>query len=461
MTKGKKVLAITLATTMAFSCLTACGSKKGGNNEAKPTPTAIIEDLVKVDPELGITAPDEVENNADAQKVSLKVWAPAEEQDLMEKLCTTFDKAHAEYDIDFTYEVSSEADAANNLTNDPQSAADVFMFAGDQLSNLADGNLLFDLSALIPDNPEIEEKYDDQAYNSCLIDGKLLAFPFTANQFFMYYNKSMLTEEEVKSLDDILAKDLGTAPSGEKVKNFGFDLANGWYILAFMYGNGCTLYGDGTQEKECNWNNEDGKAVVKYLNNMIATGKFFSNANDDGLPLLEKGELATVVTGSWNSNAVKAKLGDNYAACVLPTFKIDGKECHMKPFADFKMIGVNAFAGEPRPAAELAYFLADNYSQWQRLQIRSYAPTVKILQDYVTDDTKEKPEPIDPAVIAATEQMSAENSSLRPTTPQLKNYWSFGQNLGSLIYKQDERITDESKMQDTLDLIVKGITTVL
>jgi arabinogalactan oligomer/maltooligosaccharide transport system substrate-binding protein len=191
----------------------------------------------------------------------------------------------------------------------------------------------------------------------------------------------------------------------------------------------------------------------------MKTGKFYNNADDEGMTLLGKGELATIVTGSWNSNAVKDKLGDNYAATVLPTFTIDGKECHMKPFADFKMLGVNAFTKTPKESAELAYFLADTYSQWMRLQVRAYAPTIKSLQEYVTDDTVEKDVEIDPAVIAATEQMKEENSSLRPTTPQLKNYWQFGANLGSLIYKQDERITDESKIQDTLDKVVQGITT--
>jgi len=463
MTKGKKVLAITLATTMAFSCLTACGKNGGNSGTEKPQATSIAVDteLNKDAKELGINEPEEVENDADAEKIELKVWAPAEEQDLMKNLCETFDKSHEKYDITFTYEVSSEADATTNLTADPNNSADVFMFAGDQLANLSDGSLLYNLTKLTETYPEIKDKYDEQAYNSCLIDGNLYAFPFTANQFFMYYNKSLLSEEEVKSLDTIMNKDLGTAASGEAIKNFGFDIGNGWYILAFMYGNGCTLYGDGTQATECNWNSEDGIAVVKYLNGIMATGKLYNNADDAGMSLLDKGELATIVTGSWNSNAVKDKLGDNYAACVLPTFTIDGKECHMKPFADFKMIGVNAFTKAPKASAELAYFLSDNYSQWQRLQNRAYAPTIKVLQDYVMDDTKEKTVEIDPAVIAATEQMKAENSSLRPTTPQLKNYWSFGANLGSLIYKQDERITDETKMKDALDKIVKGITTVM
>ena len=53
----------------------------------------------------------------------------------------------------------------------------------------------------------------------------------------MYYDKSKYTEEEVKSLEIMMAKDLG-----EGVKNFSVDLNNGWYYPPSSL-LGCQLFG--------------------------------------------------------------------------------------------------------------------------------------------------------------------------------------------------------------------------
>ena len=51
-----------------------------------------------------------------------------------------------------------------------------------------------------------------------LVDRVSYAVPFTPNSWFMYYDKSMYTEEEGKSLDTMMAKDLGAC-----IKNFSCD----------------------------------------------------------------------------------------------------------------------------------------------------------------------------------------------------------------------------------------------
>ena len=66
------------------------------------------------------------------------------------------------------------------------------------------------------------------------MDGKLYAFPMTAdNGYFMYYDSSVFSAEDVKSLDKMLEV-AGTA--GKKVF---MDLSNGWYIASFFLGAGC------------------------------------------------------------------------------------------------------------------------------------------------------------------------------------------------------------------------------
>ena len=68
-------------------------------------------------------------------------------------------------------------------------------------------------------------------------DGDIYAVPYTSNTWFMYYDKRVFSEDDVKSLDTMLTKG--------KV-SFPFD--NGWYLNAFYAANGCTIFGDGTDK---------------------------------------------------------------------------------------------------------------------------------------------------------------------------------------------------------------------
>ena len=77
----------------------------------------------------------------------------------------------------------------------------------------------------------------DSILASVTYNDSVVAFPFTPNTWFMYYNKKTFTEDDVKSLDTMLTKG--------KV-SFPFD--NGWYLNAFYAANGCTIFGDGTDK---------------------------------------------------------------------------------------------------------------------------------------------------------------------------------------------------------------------
>ena len=53
-------------------------------------------------------------------------------------------------------------------------------------------------------------------------DGDIYAVPYTSNTWFMYYDKRVFSEDDVKSLDTMLEKG-----------KVSFPLSNSWYIQAF------------------------------------------------------------------------------------------------------------------------------------------------------------------------------------------------------------------------------------
>lgn len=451
MRKTKKAVALLLGMSMIATCFTACG---GGSDKKEDTSTGRVEkfDEDKVNQgteKTGIQKPEAKDNNADAEQLSLKVWCPTEEQEITKELCKIFDDSHPEYAITFDYGVVPESECKTQVELDPQNAADVFMFAGDHLRSLQEGGYLAKLGDAI--QAEVKDTHVEQAVNSASIDGTVYAVPFTANLWYMFYNKSMYSADEVQSLDTMLAKDFPDV-NGNHVYNFAIGIGDSWYLAGFFYAGGCTLFGpDGTDATQCDWAEDKGIAVIDYLNSVVATGKLHNDNSTDSINMLKDGTVAAFCTGSWNASAIKEALKDNYAAACAPKIKVGDTEEWLKPFADFKMIGVNAATENQKAAQELAVFLAGDYAQLSRLQLREIQPTVKKL---IEDEsiTSELDYPTNyPAVQASLDQMA--HTVNRPSTTQLGNYWSIGETIGKLIYKQDEKITGEGRkslMKDTL-----------
>ena len=81
------------------------------------------------------------------------------------------------------------------------------------------------------------------------------------------------------------------------------------------------------------------------------------------------------ICGTWISSAVKEKLGDNYAACKLPTFTCGGEQVQMGSFLGCKILGVNTQTAHPVEAMELAEYLTNEQSQLRRFEALGYGPS--------------------------------------------------------------------------------------
>ena len=144
--------------------------------------------------------------NGGKEKVRLMVWSPSEDQskdsgEWLQTNCEAFAEEHPQWDITFVYGVADEASAAGQVAQDPEASADVFMFANDTLTTLTDADGLTKFGGKYRE--EIESENSQQVLDSLTMDGELYGVPFTTNTWFMYYDKSVFSEEDVKSLDTI------------------------------------------------------------------------------------------------------------------------------------------------------------------------------------------------------------------------------------------------------------------
>ena len=86
-------------------------------------------------------------DSAEPVDVKLTVMGPSEDQDdaqgaWLKTECEAFNEEHPEWNITFDYVTCSESDAKDTVLQDPASAADLFMFANDQIADLVDAGAL-------------------------------------------------------------------------------------------------------------------------------------------------------------------------------------------------------------------------------------------------------------------------------------------------------------------------------
>ena len=154
-----------------------------------------------------------------SEDITLKVWDGQDDQELLKELCEAYAAAHPENSYTFQYGVVGTADASARYLEDPAAAADVFMYPDDQLIRLAQADALYEVTR---NHDAIVAANSQGSVNAATYQGTLLGYPMTAdNGYFLFYDKSMLTEEDVKTLGGILAA------AKKCCKQFSFDVANG------------------------------------------------------------------------------------------------------------------------------------------------------------------------------------------------------------------------------------------
>ena len=232
-----KTIALVMTAAMAATVLAGCGG--GSSSSTAPTTSSKAPATSSTAPATSSTTP--ASTTTEATKVNLTVWSPQEDQsdsNWLGKVCDAFNAAHPEWDITFKYGVCSEGDAKTNLTNDPAAGADVYMYANDQIPDLVTAGAVAELGGSTVE--AIKANNSETTVATVTYEDAIYGVPFTGNTWFMYYNKDIFTEDDVKSLDTMLEKG-----------KVSFPLNNSWYFASFYAANGCTLFGaDGTDKAE-------------------------------------------------------------------------------------------------------------------------------------------------------------------------------------------------------------------
>ena len=417
--KIKKLTALAMTTAMCAATIFGCG----GSSESNETTTAA-----------GNAGEATTQDAAAEEAVTaeIKVWCPAEDQESgwIQKMCDQFNAAHPNWNLTFKYETCSEGDAGKMVTQDPTAAGDVYFFANDQLTSLLSTEAIAQIGGTALDY--VKETNSETMLATVTNGGKVYGFPFTANTWFMYYNKSIFTEDDVKSLDTMLTK-----------AKVAFPITNSWYFQAFYAAVGGVFCGpNGDDEAAGVVLGENATAATKYLVNLAKNPNFVKDDAGSGMAGLADGSIGAIFSGTWDYENVKKALGEeNIGICQLPTINVDGKDCALKAFAGSKAIGVNRQSQVPQNVlVSLAQYLASEDAQLSHYEMRNIVPcNTKLLEsDAVKND----------ALAQAQSNTVANTAIIQPANTTFNNnWWDNATTMANAI--MDGVVTDANAADET------------
>ena len=303
----------------------------------------------------------------------ITLWVPEEAVELTKTQVEAFNASNT-LGVTFnpTIEPVSESNSATSMITDVEAGADIFFFAQDQFARLVQAGAL----AKLDDETaaKVKEENDVSAVSAATSGDAMFAYPLTAdNGYYMYYDKSVIPEEDVDSMEKLIA-DCEAAQ-----KYFAFEMqTSAWYLASFFFATGCVS--EWKTDDEGNFievhdtfNSPEGLIAVKGMNKLVKSPMHLSSSKASEFA----SGAAVVVTGIWDYNTAAEILGDNMGVTDLPSFEVDGKEYHMGSFSGCKLLGVKpqVDAGKAEALTALAVYLTGEQCQLERFEARAWGPS--------------------------------------------------------------------------------------
>ena len=324
---------------------------------------------------------------ADGETYDIKIWVAEAAKDLTEKQIADFN-ANNEFGFKFnaTIEAVSEADAATQMITDVEAGGDIYCFAQDQFARLVQAGALDPLGKKASET--VIANNDAGTVAAATSGEQLYAYPLTAdNGYFMYYDKSVIPDEDVDSLEKLIA-DCEAAQ-----KYFAFEMqTSAWYLASFFFATGCRSVWVTDDNGEFisvsdTFDSDNGLIAVKGMKKLVDSPYHLSGGGADQF----NQNAAILVSGTWDFAKVQEYLGDNMGVTDLPSFEVDGKEYHLGSFNGCKLLGVKPQVDEMKGAAihKLAQYLTGAQCQMERFEALAWGPSN--LEDQASEAVQANP----------------------------------------------------------------------
>ncbi|MFC3928288.1 extracellular solute-binding protein [Streptococcus caprae] len=385
MKSWKKLATAGLGLTLASTLLVACGGSKSSESADS--------------------------SSSAASSSTIKLWVPTGGVDSYKDTVAKFEEESG-YKVEIID--SEDSKAQENVKKDPSVAADVFAMPHDQLGQLVEAGVIQELPEQYAS--EVAENNTDQAVVGAQYKGKTYAFPYGIETQVLYYNKSKLTAEDVKSYETITTK----ATFGQTFKEM-----NAYITGPLMLSVGNTLFGEsGEDPKGTNWGNEAGVSVLKWIAEQNNNKGFVNLDATNVISKFGDGSVAAIESGPWDFQAAQEAVGaENLGIAAYPTITIGGKTVQQKAFMGVKLYAVNQAPsnGDTKRIAaayKLGSAITNADSQKNQFETRSVVPSNKEIQASDAVQSNEL------AQTVITMGSSSDYTVVMPKLSQISVFWT-------------------------------------
>lgn len=292
-------------------------------------------------------------------KKKISIWVGVESVKFYEQEVAKYKEAYKEKEgKDLGYQIAvlgiDTGTAADSFLGDPEAGADIFTVAHDNLGKLIAGS-----SAIAPIKSEkllAQVNQDNPDAFLSVIKGTVggneytFGIPYIAQALVLYYDKSLITDEQVKTWEGIQAAAKAHSETTKAVVVTGDDgFNNSFLLLASNKEKGTTLklYPNGVAE-DSYATGDDTVSIMKWGQ------RFFTDPNGGLFPTsdgwevtLKNGKALAVISGAWHYSGASSALGSKLGIATLPAFTITAADAygtveagtvyHSGTFADTKM----------------------------------------------------------------------------------------------------------------------------
>lgn len=291
-------------------------------------------------------------------------------------------KFEEENNVKITMVEKSYADHIEDLRLDGPTGTgpDVITIPSDQVGTAVTEGLLKELTV----DDELKGIYTEAAMQSQTVDGKVYGLPKAVETQILFYNKDLISEEELPNTTDEWFEFSKNYSDGEK-----YGLLALWdtlyYAQGVMGGFGSYVFGEKDGElnpEDLGLANEGAIEGAEYIKKFYDEKVFPSGIiGEQGINVLDslftEGKAVAVISGPWNVEPYK-EAGINYGVKELPMLP-NGE--HMGSFIGVKSYNVSSYTKHPELAEAFVKFITNEENSKVRYEKTKEVPAVLALAE--------------------------------------------------------------------------------
>lgn len=366
----KRLFAIFMVMIFVIASFAACKGKDEGKDDTKDQ----TEDTTDGKDNTDDTTDDE--QDITTEPVTLTVWeSTGGPDDFIKQAGEAFTAKYPNITIEYVNVELGDATGQIALDGPAGVGPDLFAAPHDKLGELVTGGHVLPTS----NADAVKGQVLASTSTALTYEGTMYGYPTSAETYALFYNKALISEDQVpKTWDELagFAESFNAANSGKY--GFMMDVGNGYYTIIFTTSDNNRLFGpEGTDTTNTNINSEASVKGMEFFQGLrsildVPAADLTTSICDAAF---SSGNAALYISGPWNVSNFK-DAGVDFGVAPLPS--LPGNDTPVASFSGTRAMFVSAYSDYPEEAALFGEFLISEEMQQLRFDITGALPSIDI-----------------------------------------------------------------------------------